>query len=742
MHRELRKIMSIVDPELSISTVPILIMLAIVSLAILFVGEDMAGIASRTQWEITGIILLAWTVVGWRISSWSVLVSKWLMILILIALIVWLRFSPIKLTGALMLFSVPTYLAAAMISLPAAISTAISSILFVILLPRILGTSIGDAEVTIGLISIGATLYITANLLHRVSNTFEWMRESSYRARLLLEEARDRKAELNQALDDLARANIQLNRLNVMTQHLRQAAEDARASREEFVANVSHELRTPLNMILSFSEMIIQAPETYGNKIPPALIADLTVIERNANHLSKLVDDVLDLSQIDAGEMALTKQLVHLRELFEFAVTAVRPLYDLKGLTLELSMPEDLPYIFCDRTRITEVLLNLLSNGGRFTEHGGVRVFVQQKENDVEVSVTDTGPGIAPEDFSKLFQPFQQLDGSIRRRYGGTGLGLSISKRFIELHEGKIWVESQEGVGTTFYFSLPIAPPQPTNYNFLRGVVPDWEFLQRTHPSMTPKIPVPPRFVVLESGMVLRRLLARYWHDAEIVSVSSIALAREELAREPSRALLINESSIAKGLKRVNTSITMPEGIPAIICSIPEVHQSPTVPGASEFLIKPFTRDKLFAALDRLDITHGTVLIVDDEPDALHLLARMLTASERDYRILQARDGQEALEIMHSQQPDVILLDLIMPNVDGFHLLEILSQDAKLNHIPVVMISARDREGHPVVSSAVCLTRVGGISARRLLTAIALLSSVFSMAGQSGDLARLEIPVE
>jgi CheY-like chemotaxis protein len=166
------------------------------------------------------------------------------------------------------------------------------------------------------------------------------------------------------------------------------------------------------------------------------------------------------------------------------------------------------------------------------------------------------------------------------------------------------------------------------------------------------------------------------------------------------------------------------------------------VPGASEFLIKPITRDKLFAVLDRLDITHGTVLIVDDEPDALHLLARMLTVSERDYRILQARDGQEALEIMHSQQPDVILLDLIMPNVDGFHLLEILSQDVKLNHIPVVVISARDREGHPVVSSAVCVTRVGGISARRLLTAIALLSSVFSMAGQSGDLALLEIPVE
>ncbi len=742
MFRSLRRVLWISSPELNIPITPVIVMLTILSLTVLFVGEDIADIGSRTQWEIVGLIILACIVVGWGISNWNVLVSKWLLIVMLAALVFWLRFSSINLTGALVLFSIPTCLAAAMIGLPAATFTAIGSTILLILMRRFLGINVGDAEVSLGLISIAATLYIMVNLFYHVSNKFEWMWESFYRARLLLEETRDRKAELNQALNDLAQANIELNRLNVMTQHLRQAAEDARASKEEFVANVSHELRTPLNMILSFSEMILHAPETYGHNIPGALMADLTVIERNANHLSKLVDDVLDLSQIDAGEMALTKQYVDFSELIEFAITAVRPLYDLKGLTLEVLIPDDLPSIFCDRTRITEVLLNLLSNGGRFTEHGGVRVLAKLNEHDIEVAVVDTGPGIAPNDFNKLFRPFQQLDGSIRRRYGGTGLGLNISKRFIELHEGRIWVESQEAVGSTFYFSLPIAPPQMANDNFLRGLIPDWQFLQRTNPSMAPKIPVPPRFVVLESGQVLRRLLARYWHDAEIVSVSSIAQAREELAREPSRALLINEPSIGKGLKRVNASTALPEGIPAIICSIPDVQQPPTVPGVPENLIKPITRDKLLSTLDRLDITHGTVLIVDDEPDVLHLLARMLTASGRDYRILQARDGQEALDIMRGHRPDVILLDLIMPNVDGFHLLEARNQDVKLRDIPVVVISGRDREGHPVVSSAICVTRVGGLSARRLLTGIALLSSVFSMAGQSGDLARLEMPIE
>ncbi len=742
MIRPIREIKSVTNTELRISTSPVFVIMLCLALTTLFLAEDLTNIAWRTQGELVGIVILAWTLLAWRISSWSNLVSRWLIVIMLISLVIGLKLLPLKMPGSLALLSIPICLATAMISLPAAANTAVGCTVVMLVLPRFLPQTFDGSEVTIAVIAISATLYIMYSLYHRVGDTFDWLWESSSRARRLLEEARDRKAELNQALDDLARANLELNRLNMMTQHLRQAAEDARAFKEEFVANVSHELRTPLNMILSFSEMIVHAPQTYGNKIPPALMADLTIIERNANHLSKLVDDVLDLSQIDAGEMALTKEFINFRELAEVAVTAVRPLYDLKRLNLEVDLPDDLPSIFCDRTRITEVFLNLLSNGGRFTEQGGVRVLVRQKGNNIEVSVADTGPGIAQADFHKLFRPFQQLDGSIRRRYGGTGLGLNISKRFIELHDGRIWVESKEGVGTTFYFSLPIAPPIPTNDNILRGLIPDWDYLQRTHASMAPKIAVTPRFVVLESGTVLQRLLVRYWHDAEIASVSSIAQAREELAREPSRALLINDSSIGKGLKRVNASTALPEGIPAIICSIPDIHQAPTVPGAPEILVKPITRDKLLSVLDRLGVKHGTVLIVDDEPDALHLFARMLTSSGRDYRILQARDGQEALDVLQVHRPDVVLLDLIMPNLDGFHLLEIRSQDAVFRNIPVVVISARDREGHPVVSSAICVTRVGGISTRRLLAGIALLSTVFSPAGLSGDLARLEMLVE
>ena len=171
---------------------------------------------------------------------------------------------------------------------------------------------------------------------------------------------------------------------------------------------------------------------------------------------------MLDLSQIEADQMALAREHIRFEEILEAATVAVRPLFKSKGLYLNCEVAGDLPPVFCDPTRIREVLLNLLGNAGRFTEHGGVLVRVWQEQGDLLVSVRDTGPGIAPAEIDKLFQPFQQLDGSIRQRFGGSGLGLSISKRFIELHGGKIWVESRTGAGTTFCFRLPIdlQPPR------------------------------------------------------------------------------------------------------------------------------------------------------------------------------------------------------------------------------------------------------------------------------------------
>jgi len=724
------------ESELRISSKLLILVLALLAFIVQAVSASLSEPTHQFQVQLFAVLLYALAALSWLFDHWKPLVGRWFIIITLVTIV---RLADIwqDVPGTLALMAIPTGLAAALISLPAAIVTALGETVLLLLLPRYVTEGVDWAAIGVALTAIWGMLGVMCAVYRPVHRVARWSWDYYQRAQDLLEEARDRQVELKQALDDLAHANLQLKRLNTLAQALRQAAEDARRAKEQFVANVSHELRTPLNMVIGFSEMIIQAPETYGSDIPAALLADLAVIHRNAEHLSDLIDDVLDLSQIEAGQMALTKEHVPLHEIIEAAATAVRPLFDSKGLYLRTEVPEDLPPIFCDRTRIREVVLNLLSNAGRFTERGGVRVRAWQKGDDVIVSVADTGPGIAARDVEKIFQPFQQVDGSIRRRYGGSGLGLAISRRFIELHGGRIWVETQEGRGTTFFFRLPVSTPRPIVSGLSRWLNPQWEYVERPHRSMAPVTTLRPRFVVLEAGDSLKRLLTRYLDSVEIVSVGSLEEALGELADAPAQALLVNDMSVGEALRRLNQSAALPYGVPVIVCSVPGAYEAADTLGVSDYLVKPVSRDALLAALDRLNLRGGTILIVDDEPEALRLFRRMLASSGRGYRVLRAGDGQEAMNILRRERPDVILLDLIMPNMDGFQLLEAKSQDPALRDIPVVVISARDPAGQPIVSKALAVTRGGGLSVPRLLACVEAITRILSTAVRTGDQAPL-----
>jgi signal transduction histidine kinase/CheY-like chemotaxis protein len=590
------------------------------------------------------------------------------------------------------------------------------------------------------LIGIWTVVGFTRLTLGPLLTAMEWSWSSCEESRRLLEQAREYQEQLNQTVADLADANLQLIRLNRLTQGLRQEAEDARRAKEQFVANVSHELRTPLNMIIGFSEMVVRAPHIYGGNIPKTLLADLDVVRRNSQHLSSLIDDVLDLSQIEAGRVSLTKERVALCEVIESAVTAVRPLYESKGLLLRTEVVQGLPLVMCDLTRIRAVLLNLLSNAGRFTERGGVKVCAWQEGSEVVVSVTDSGPGIADSEKEKLFQPFQQLDGSIRRRYGGSGLGLAISRSFVELHGGRMWLESKKGVGTTFYFRLPIDPPAPMESSPARWISPSWRHEEPIRHSLAPKITARPRLVVLESSDSLQRLLKRFLDGTEIQPVADLDQAVQEITRVPTQALIINDVSVSEALHRLSRSAGLPNGTPAIICSVPGEREAAHALGVSDYLVKPIVRETLLGALERLHVRSGTILIVDDEPDALRMFQRMLTSAGRGYQVLRASDGQQALDILREQQPDAILLDLVMQGMDGFHLLEVRSRDPVLCRIPVVIISARDPAGQPIVSNAVAATCGGGLSVPQLLSCIQALSAILSPIGQVADQAPSETP--
>jgi CheY-like chemotaxis protein/nitrogen-specific signal transduction histidine kinase len=552
-------------------------------------------------------------------------------------------------------------------------------------------------------------------------------------------------------LEDLSSANVQLTRLNQLAHGLRETAETARRAKEEFVANVSHELRTPLNMIIGFSRMIVQNPHVYGKRaIPPALLADLTVILRNSQHLASLIDDVLDLSQIEADKMALSKERTDLKEIVETAVTVVRPLFESKRFYLETEIEEGLPALLVDRTRIREVLLNLLSNAGRFTEQGGVRVRVARVGADVRFSVADTGPGIAAADMSKLFQPFQQVDDSLRRRHEGTGLGLTLSKRFVELHGGRMWLESHVGQGSTFYFTLPLDAAPVAADGPVRWLTADWSMMARTRPSLAPAVDVPPRFVVLDGAGTLCRLATRYLDGCEIAPVSDLPAALKELAEAPAQALLVADPgalSWPSHQERLPAVASVPDNTPVILCTIPAAHptdgratgESATTlaPNAlstvAGYLVKPVSAEALLAAVtDSLrarDLNPdgpATVLLVDDEPDELRLFWRMLSATGRPYRVLTAGNGVEALEILRAERPDVVVSDLVMPEMDGFQLVAAKNAILELRDIPLVIISARDPQGQPIVAESVTAIRAGGLSIPQLLASIEALSAILS----------------
>jgi signal transduction histidine kinase/CheY-like chemotaxis protein len=717
------------DLRRDVSPRPAIVCITILGLLTTVAADRLADANAQSQVRQFAVLLYGLSVAAWLLDRWKSLAGRWFTVLAATTIVVLGR-TWLDTPGFLFLYPLPVCLAASLVGLPAAACVGVVQSALLVSLPRISSLELEPITIAFALAAVWTTLGAVVSVLLPVRRVGSWSWAYYQRAQGVFDEVRERRAEQAQTLSDLADANLQLIRLNNLAQGLRQLAEQARRAKEQFVSNVSHELRTPLNMIIGFTEMILEAPGSYGAGIPPALLADMEVIRRNSEHLSSLIDDVLDLSQIDVGQMALVREHVQIVEVIDAAVVAVRPLFESKGLFLDVEPTGDLPRVFCDRTRIREVVLNLLSNAGRFTERGGVCVRACQEEGGIVVEVSDTGRGIPAREMEKLFQPFQQLGASVPSRFGGSGLGLSISKRFVELHGGRIWVESAEGVGTTFSFRLPIAPPAPVTSRPSRWLNPDWEYHQRTRPSKAPLAPARRRLLVLESGVALQRLLGRYLATAQIIPVGTLDEAAEDLATTPAEALLINEVSVAEALRALAECGPLPAATPVIVCSVPGIHEAARELDVAEYLVKPVHREDLLDALDRLNLAGRTVLIVDDKPDAVRLFRRMVAAGRDGYTCLRASNGLEALSILREQPVDAVLLDLVMPKMDGFRFLEAKEEDPAIRDIPVVIISARDPAGQPIVSNSLTIARGEGLSMHHVLSCVDAVTGILSPTGQ------------
>lgn len=539
-------------------------------------------------------------------------------------------------------------------------------------------TGVADGGVHLEALALYLMTLVASWLLTRPLRTaIGWSLASSTRARDALEEARDRRGEVYRALRALEEATYRIERMNnelIIAQH---EAEEARAVKARFAATVSHELRGPLNLILGFSKLMALSPETYGAPLPRTYRADVYTIYRNAQHIVGLVDDILDLSRVEAQKLPLVKDRIELEaDVVQKVVRTVQPLAERKGLYLRQELAGDLPCIVADPVRLRQALLNLLINAARLTERGGITVRTSRQDEGLHVSVQDTGPGIAAENMPRLFREFHHVQRAETRASRGTGLGLSISKHLIELHGGQVWAESTEGEGATFHITIPFPGAQRIRGDLARTDA--GELRANAYESC----------LIIHDDPDVVRILARYIEDYRVVGMPDgreIVALTEEL--HP-RAIVTTPSLAEQIEERLRETAY---DTPIISCVIPRLGKRLYSEGILSYLVKPIMPEALRAVMRKVERDgETTVLLVEDDPDAMRLLERLLMSLPRPYNFLRAYDGLQALDLMKEATPDVVLMDLLMPGLDGWETIARMRADERLREVPVVIISAQD----------------------------------------------------
>jgi len=709
------------ESELRISPRWVIATLVGCAVLLFFVSEALPDPPERSRLQSFVLLLFALSVIAWLLHTWHPRSGRWFTVVVLVA-IVHLGNNWLGVPGFLALIPIPVVLAAALIGPRAATVAAVTEMMLVLLLPGPVAAGGGLTTVGAVLIATWAALGAIYAVYRPVGQLGRWVGEYFERTKCLLEETRDRKIKFEQTLDDLAHANRQLALANERTAALRTIAEEAQRAKTAFVANVSHEFRTPLNMIIGLVDFMVETPEIYDVVLSPKMREDLEVVHRNCEHLSHMVNDVLDLTRTEAGRLALHRERVDLKEIVDGSVAVIRPLLEKKQLALRVTIPDHLPEVYCDRTRIQQVVLNLVSNAARFTDKGGITIEVAQQDQHVLVSVTDTGPGISHRDAERIFEPFYQSTTKLwrDRDKGGSGLGLSISQQFVKLHGGRMWLESEPGVGSTFYFQLPISSLKEHVARPGYRIREDWVWQARAfragRVASTGQL-VKPRVIICDGTGSLYPEFVRCSNENEIelVDTRDLAQAAREFQRCPAHAIVLNTPVSDDLWSLVETACREAPDTAIIACSVPRPAKRAVDAGALGHLIKPVTRADLEKAIQALGKPVRRVLVVDDDPDVLQLFTRMLHACDDALEIVTAASGEQALEELRRMSPDLMLLDIVMPDVDGWRVLELMSQDEEIGNVPTFFVSAQDPADQSPVSKFLLATMDDGLSLSNLL---------------------------
>lgn len=478
----------------------------------------------------------------------------------------------------------------------------------------------------------------------------------------------------------------QLARKNALLQAAMEQVQESDRLKTQFLANMSHELRTPLNAIIGFAQVLLEGIDGEMNEVQRK---DLTAVYNSGTHLLGLINDILDIAKIEAGRMELNLEMVNLKEVIQSVMSTSKALVKDKEIELRMEVAQGLPMVQADKIRIRQVILNLVSNAAKFTTKGFIEVSAVMDHDAVKVSVTDTGIGIRDSDIPKLFKEFRQLNASTTRSQSGTGLGLTLVKRFVELHGGRVWVESRFGVGSTFSFTFPLRPPTRTHTAEQRS--------KTIEPFMDQPIGEPakaemPIVAVIEDDPLVISLYERYLSSEKyrVVGVIPDDQVLERIRALRPRVILLDILMTPKdGWEILHELKTKPDTsqIPVIICSILPKNGKGYTLGAVDYLVKPIDKGTLLQSLSRLDPIYD-VVVIDDDPNAVELLKKVL--EDQKYEVHVAYDGPSGLTLVREKRPDVVLLDLMMPEMDGFDVVEAIKTDPDLCRIPIMIVTAKD----------------------------------------------------